>query len=168
MRATMTPREPRLSLCHAPRVSCRRERRSCILSGAQNYQCDSGCVCVPVFVKYLTFSIMSSLLSCHGLVHSLHEIDVINSRSQGFLALFSGIPISTNRNWDCVSEVYACCAGDTGEIKAEVREQINQKVSEWREEGKAEIVPGVCCVYDCTELHDNYRWIVVYSHTSRK
>merc|ERR1712100_709297 len=53
---------------------------------------------------------------------SLHEIDVINSRSQGFLALF---------------------AGDTGEIKVEVREQINQKVAEWREEGKAEIVPGV-------------------------
>jgi RuvB-like protein 2 len=53
---------------------------------------------------------------------SLHEIDVINSRAQGFLALF---------------------AGDTGEIKAEVREQINSKVAEWREEGKAEIVPGV-------------------------
>eukprot|EP01116_Phalansterium_solitarium_P017047 TRINITY_DN4110_c0_g1_i1.p2 TRINITY_DN4110_c0_g1~~TRINITY_DN4110_c0_g1_i1.p2 ORF type:complete len:466 (-),score=206.78 TRINITY_DN4110_c0_g1_i1:354-1751(-) len=53
---------------------------------------------------------------------TLHEIDVINSRAQGFLALF---------------------AGDTGEIKAEVREQINQKVAEWREEGKAEIVPGV-------------------------
>merc|ERR1711990_564850 len=53
---------------------------------------------------------------------SLHEIDVINSRQQGFLALF---------------------AGDTGEIKAEVREQIDMKVSEWREEGKADIVPGV-------------------------
>jgi len=53
---------------------------------------------------------------------NLHEIDVINSRSQGFLALF---------------------AGDTGEIKQEVREQIDQKVTEWREEGKAEIVPGV-------------------------
>jgi len=53
---------------------------------------------------------------------TLHEIDVINSRSQGFLALFSG---------------------DTGEIKPEVREQINAKVSEWREEGKAEIAPGV-------------------------
>jgi RuvB-like protein 2 len=53
---------------------------------------------------------------------SLHEIDVINSRQQGFLALF---------------------AGDTGEIKAEVREQIDQKVAEWREEGKATIVPGV-------------------------
>eukprot|EP00033_Pygsuia_biforma_P001439 GCRY01001626.1.p1 GENE.GCRY01001626.1~~GCRY01001626.1.p1 ORF type:complete len:467 (+),score=131.32 GCRY01001626.1:182-1582(+) len=53
---------------------------------------------------------------------SLHEIDVINSRSQGFLALF---------------------AGDTGEIKSEVRDQIDLKVAEWREEGKAEIVPGV-------------------------
>ncbi|KAK8362191.1 hypothetical protein V6Z12_A03G085400 [Gossypium hirsutum] len=57
-------------------------------------------------------------------VHSvtLHETDVINSRTQGFLALFSG---------------------DTGEIRAEVREQIDTKVAEWREEGKAEIVPGV-------------------------
>ncbi|KAH9486158.1 RuvB-like protein 2 [Psilocybe cubensis] len=53
---------------------------------------------------------------------SLHEIDVINSRTQGFLALF---------------------AGDTGEIKPELRNQINAKVAEWREEGKAEIVPGV-------------------------
>ena len=34
-------------------------------------------------------------------------------------------------------------AGDTGEIKGEVREQINSKVAEWREEGKADIVPGV-------------------------
>ncbi|CAN0096601.1 unnamed protein product [Ascophyllum nodosum] len=59
-------------------------------------------------------------------VVSLHEIDVINSRQQGFLALF---------------------AGDTGEIKGEVREQIDLKlrrdVAEWREEGKATIVPGV-------------------------
>ena len=38
---------------------------------------------------------------------TLHEIDVINSRSQGFLALF---------------------AGDTGEIKQEVREQIDAMV----------------------------------------
>jgi len=53
---------------------------------------------------------------------SLHEIDVINSRQQGFLALFTG---------------------DTGEIKLEVREQINHKVAEWREEGRATIIPGV-------------------------
>lgn len=52
----------------------------------------------------------------------MHEIDVINSRTQGFLALF---------------------AGDTGEIKPELRNQINTKVAEWREEGKAEVVPGV-------------------------
>ncbi|KAH9932417.1 TIP49 C-terminus-domain-containing protein [Amylocystis lapponica] len=32
---------------------------------------------------------------------------------------------------------------NTGEIKPELREQINTKVSEWREEGKAEIIPGV-------------------------
>uniref|UniRef100_A0A7S3A5N8 RuvB-like helicase n=1 Tax=Rhodosorus marinus TaxID=101924 RepID=A0A7S3A5N8_9RHOD len=55
-------------------------------------------------------------------VVSLHEIDVINSRQQGFLALF---------------------AGDTGEIKSEIRDQIDTKVTEWREEGKAEFVPGV-------------------------
>ncbi|KAF9820776.1 hypothetical protein IEO21_01219 [Rhodonia placenta] len=59
---------------------------------------------------------------------SLHEIDVINSRTQGFLALF---------------------AGDTGEIKPELRDQINTKVAEWREEGKAEIIPGVCVPLPC-------------------
>jgi len=53
---------------------------------------------------------------------TLHEIDVINSRTQGYLALFSG---------------------DTGEIRSEIRDQINTKVGEWKEEGKAEIVPGV-------------------------
>ncbi|CAM6103534.1 unnamed protein product [Calypogeia fissa] len=50
------------------------------------------------------------------------EIDVINSRTQGFLALF---------------------AGDTGEIRSEVRELIDSKIAEWREEGKADIIPGV-------------------------
>ena len=111
---------------------------------------------------------------------SLHEIDVINSRSQGFLALFSGarcsllswsssfllfspllfspLPTSVRLGlWRlacifiCISNDCNCncnCpggtrAGDTGEIKSEVREQINAKVAEWREEGKAEIVPGV-------------------------
>jgi len=53
---------------------------------------------------------------------TLHEIDVINSRPQGFLSLFSG---------------------ETGEIKSEVREQINMKVASWREEGRATISPGV-------------------------
>ena len=40
---------------------------------------------------------------------SLHEIDVINSRTQGFLALFSG---------------------DTGEIRSEVRDHINTFIDE--------------------------------------
>lgn len=53
---------------------------------------------------------------------TLHEIDVINSKAQGFLALFSG---------------------DTGEIPEEVRQQVDLKVEEWKEEGKSEIVPGV-------------------------
>ena len=72
---------------------------------------------------------------------SLHEMDVINSRSQGFLALF---------------------AGDTGEIKQEIREQIDQKVSEWREEGKAEIVPGVLFVDEVHMLD-----IECYSYLNR-
>jgi RuvB-like protein 2 len=37
----------------------------------------------------------------------------------------------------------ALFSGDTGEIKSEIREQINQKVASWQEEGKADIVPGV-------------------------
>lgn len=37
----------------------------------------------------------------------------------------------------------ALFAGDIGEIRPEVREQIDSKVAEWREEGKAEILPGV-------------------------
>jgi RuvB-like protein 2 len=53
---------------------------------------------------------------------SLHEIDVINSRQQGFMALF---------------------AGDTGEIPETIREQIDSKVAEWKAEGRATLVPGV-------------------------
>lgn len=60
---------------------------------------------------------------------SLHEIDVINSRTQGFLALFSG---------------------DSGEIKSEIRDQIDLKISEWRDEGKAILIPGVLFI---DEIH---------------
>ncbi|KAM0937726.1 putative DNA helicase [Dioscorea sansibarensis] len=56
---------------------------------------------------------------------TLHDIDVINSRTQGFLALFTG---------------------DTGELPSEIREQVDSKVAEWWEEGKAEIIPGVLFV----------------------
>ena len=70
---------------------------------------------------------------------SLHEIDVINSRTQGFLALF---------------------AGDTGEIRSEVRDQINTKVGEWKEEGKAEIVPGVLFIDEVHMLDiECFSWI---------
>ncbi|KAG7872522.1 hypothetical protein KL938_005346 [Ogataea parapolymorpha] len=83
---------------------------------------------------------------------SLHEIDVINSRQQGFLALFSG---------------------DTGEIRSEVRDQINMKVAEWKEEGKADIIPGVlfidevhmldieCFSYINRALEDDFSPIVI-------
>ncbi len=42
---------------------------------------------------------------------SLHEIDVINSRTEGFLTLV---------------------ADDTGEFKPELKNQINTKVAEWQ------------------------------------
>lgn len=64
------------------------------------------------------------ILKRKEVVHTvtLHDIDVINSRAQGFMALFSG---------------------DTGEIKPEIREQIDTKISQWEEEGKSELLPGV-------------------------
>jgi RuvB-like protein 2 len=62
---------------------------------------------------------------------SLHEIDVINSRQQGFMALF---------------------AGDTGEISETIREQIDAKVAEWRTEGRATLVPGVLFIDECHML----------------
>ncbi|KAF8386570.1 ruvb-2 [Pristionchus pacificus] len=81
---------------------------------------------------YDAFSSQTKFVQCPSgeiqkksqVVHNvtIHEIDVINSRTQGYMALFTG---------------------DTGEIKAEVRDQINIKVNEWREEGKASIQPGV-------------------------
>ncbi|GIX64850.1 RuvB-like 2 [Babesia caballi] len=53
---------------------------------------------------------------------TLHDVDVINSRSQGFMALF---------------------AGDTGEIDSHVRDQIDAKIREWQEDNRAEVIPGV-------------------------
>ena len=51
--------------------------------------------------------------------------------------------------------------GDTGEIKGEVRQQINAKVAEWREEGKAELVPGVLFVDEVSRNihHKIYQFI---------
>lgn len=53
---------------------------------------------------------------------TLHEIDVVNSRNQGFLALFSG---------------------ETGEIKPEVREHVDKQVEKWQDEKRADLIPGV-------------------------
>ncbi len=53
---------------------------------------------------------------------SLHEIDDTNSGTQGVLALF---------------------VGDTGELKPELQNQINTKVTKWREDGRAKIIPCV-------------------------
>ncbi len=53
---------------------------------------------------------------------SSHEIDVINSGTEGFLVLF---------------------AGDTGEIKPELRYQINTQGRRMARGGKTDIVPGV-------------------------
>ena len=95
-----------------------------------NVTCKNGDeITVIVIFKFVHF--------IHQVVHTvtLHEIDVINSRTQGFLALFSG---------------------DTGEIKPEVRDQINSKVSEWREEGKAEIAPGVLFIDEVTSLQMSF------------
>ena len=61
-------------------------------------------------------------------VVTLHDMDVINSRSQGFLALFSG---------------------DTGEISPEVREQVDTKIALWKEENRCVINSGVLFIDEC-------------------
>lgn len=61
-------------------------------------------------------------------VVTLHDMDVINSRSQGFLALFSG---------------------ETGEISQEVREQVDQKIALWKEENRCVINSGVLFIDEC-------------------
>lgn len=53
---------------------------------------------------------------------SLHDIDAVNNKAEGYLALFSG---------------------ETGEVKSETRDEVNRKVWNWINEGKAEIVRGV-------------------------
>jgi RuvB-like protein 2 len=60
---------------------------------------------------------------------NLHEIDVINSKPQGFLALFSG---------------------DTGEISNEVRQQIDMKLTQWHEEGTSNFTLGILFI---DEIH---------------
>lgn len=82
---------------------------------------------------------------------SLHEIDVINSRQQGFLALFAGdtgevillLSFHCCELWSMISSLLLLCCINvwmTGEIKSEIREQIDAKVIEWKEEGRAKWV----------------------------
>jgi len=52
----------------------------------------------------------------------------------------------------CLQGFLALFAGDTGEIRMEVREQIDTKVAEWREEGKATIIPGVLFIDEVPPL----------------
>lgn len=65
----------------------------------------------------------------------------------------------------CLQGFLALFSGDTGEIRTEVREQIDVKVSEWREEGKAEIVPGVLFIdevhmldIECFSFLNRWAW----------
>lgn len=37
----------------------------------------------------------------------------------------------------------ALFSGETGEIRQEVRDQIDQKIAQWQEENKADLIPGV-------------------------
>jgi len=80
--------------------------------------------CIPMCPLYEGRHALTEWSAClmHTLALAPAPLPLAPRPGTGFLALFSG---------------------DTGEIKAEVREQINAKVSEWREEGKADIVPGV-------------------------
>jgi hypothetical protein len=69
----------------------------------------------------------------------------IRSRYTRLMLSIRGHRVSSLSLRVCLSSVNETelIVGDTGEIKPELRDQINTKVAEWREEGKAEIVPGV-------------------------
>ena len=117
--ATTMLLEPRPSLCRARRVSCRSARRSCTLSG------------VPSDVLFC-FDFLFVIPACTRSTSS-------TAARKDFWRSFQVSFASSFRIY-CVRPAIT---GDTGEIKQEVREQINAKVAEWREEGKADIVPGV-------------------------
>ncbi|MES1912791.1 MAG: RuvB-like 2 [Cercozoa sp. M6MM] len=74
---------------------------------------------------------------------SLHEIDVINSRSSGFLALFAGDTGEIKVVFRQISPCFFFILCATLCVQSEVRGQIDAKVAAWREEGKATVVPGV-------------------------
>ncbi|CEF62258.1 RuvB-like 2 [Strongyloides ratti] len=81
------------------------------------------------FVQCPSGEIQTKKETVHKL--SLHEIDALNSSKGGYMSIFSG---------------------DTGEISDEVRKQITKKVNEWKEEKKADIIPGVLFIDEAHTL----------------
>uniref|UniRef100_A0A0K0EW53 RuvB-like helicase n=1 Tax=Strongyloides venezuelensis TaxID=75913 RepID=A0A0K0EW53_STRVS len=81
------------------------------------------------FVQCPSGEIQTKKETVHRL--SLHEIDALNSSKGGYMSIFSG---------------------DTGEISDEVRKQITKKVNEWKEEKKADIIPGVLFIDEAHTL----------------
>nr|XP_027205461.1 ruvB-like helicase 2 [Dermatophagoides pteronyssinus] len=59
---------------------------------------------------------------------TLHDIDIVNSRPEGFIALFDG---------------------NTGEVSHEVRQKVDAKVEEWVLETKASLELGVLFIDEC-------------------
>lgn len=65
-------------------------------------------------------------------VVNLHEIDLVNSATSGTNGgISSGLLSLFNSSSNC------------NEIRGEIRDAVNDMMENWREEGKAEIIPGV-------------------------
>jgi len=62
---------------------------------------------------------------------TFHDVDVVNSRSQGYLSLFAGL---------------------IGEIGEDIRDSVDRKVKEMSVEDRAKIVPGVLFIDECHML----------------
>lgn len=92
----------------------------------------------------MKFNQMLSIIFQHGTNNSIVQYNgmQINKLCCGYV---QNKALGNTRKHNLIQYMYCILfgTGDTGEIKSEVREQINAKVAEWREEGKAEIVPGV-------------------------
>ncbi|PWA71733.1 AAA+ ATPase domain-containing protein [Artemisia annua] len=85
-----------------------------------------------------------SIMLVHQIEYALGGYFVtLTYRTVLVLFLTSFLSDNGTKSVFCAMGFLALFTGDTGEIRAEVREQIDTKVAEWREEGKAEIIPGV-------------------------
>ena len=85
-------------------------------------------------------------------------IAFLNAQTTWLLHIFPAYEVvyrkhtSVQRHWNSLLR-HDIFIGDTGEVKDEVRQQINSKVAEWREEGKAELVPGVLFIDEVSRYH---------------